>query len=194
MPPLKYSSPFPSFQATDTFSHCHWYPLSLHSPIYFIHYCQLQLWTYHLLPKISYWDQFPFFVFNYRLLPNLGSALIDFVIDSIIGPDSSLPHNGMARPYTCFITLLYPPIAGGIVFPTPHDLLWRWNMSRCYRRKGSTYVFHGLARSLCSGSAMRRAALLALAPVWTHVKIWGQTVIWIQATWSRVDLSYPARP
>lgn len=88
---------------------------SLHSPIYSIHYCQLQLCAHPLLPKISYWDQFSF-CFNNGLLPYLGSALIDFVIDSVIGPDSLLPCN--ASDYTS-IHLLYN-------FPMPSPCKWNY--------------------------------------------------------------------
>lgn len=105
-----------------------------------------------------------FFFFLNRVLPYFRSALIDLVIDSIIGPNSSLPCNGITYPYICFITLLCSPSAGGILFPTPCDLLWQWKMGRCHRSKGLTYIFQGLAWLLYSGSAMRRACPDFLLP------------------------------
>lgn len=105
-----------------------------------------------------------FFFFNNGLLPYLRSALIDLVVDSIIGPNSSLPCNGIIYPYICFITLQCFPTAGGIIFPIPCDLLWQWKMSKCHRSKGLTYIFQGLTWLLYSGSAMRRACPEFLLP------------------------------
>lgn len=96
-----------------------------------------------------------FFVFNSSLLPHLKSALMDLVIDSIIGPNSSFLGNRLKHSYICLGTLLCPPTAGGVYFPISCDLLWRWNVSRCCKSKSLTYIF-GLAWLFCSGFAIRR--------------------------------------
>lgn len=146
--------------------------------------CIIACYSSEHIPSFQRFPMGTIFFFNNGLLPYLISTLIDQVIDSIIGPNSSLPCNGIIYPYVCLLALLCSSTACGIIFPTPHDFLWQWKISRCHRSKDLTYICQGLAWLLYSGSARREhvlipAAFLALAQVWAYMKTWAQTIVWI---------------
>lgn len=170
-PPLRHTCPSSWAQHVPN---CLWYTL------FFLQSISLMLTATalntSLPPKVSCCDQFCFFFL--RQLPFLRSALIWSWIDLIFGPSSSFHCDKFTstHPDICLIALLRPPSAGGVYSPTPCDVVWWWNMSRCWRNKRFKCIFHQLAWFLNSGSAMSK------------------TMLSTKLSWDQPNLSWPADP
>lgn len=149
------------------------------------HSCwQPQLWILHSLQRFPVVTKKKKFFFL-RQLPFLRSALIWSWIDLTFGPSSSF-HCGKftsTHPDICLIALLRPPSAGGVYSPTPCDVVWWWNMNRCWRNKRLKCIFHQLAWFLNSGSAMSKT-MLSTKLSWDQPNL-----SWHADPWARAQVS-----